>query len=149
MDDVPLTHASGHVLMARIHHPLRGDLLGQQLCVWQQALPERLDVLRATAVGIPTIDGGEVQVRVVRRHRSQHPRCSVEQPVGDEGPDLIRNLRQPDGGRAGTWRRPEDLRDDKLGNIVDLVKFPLESTSLFKGLSQRLCIPAKRRLGRL
>ena len=69
--------------------------------------------------------------------------------MGNEGPDLIRNLCQPDGGRAGTWRRPEDLRDDKLGNIADLVKFPLESTSLFKGLGQLLCILAKSRLDRL
>ena len=61
----------------------------------------------------------------------------------DEGPDLIRNLRQLDGGRASTWRQPEDLRDDKLGNIADLVKFSLESMSLFKGLGQLLCIPTK------
>jgi len=69
--------------------------------------------------------------------------------MGDEGPDLIRNLRQPDGGRTSTWRRPQDLRDDKLGNIAYLVKFPIESTSLFKGLGQRLCILAKSHLGRL
>ena len=67
----------------------------------------------------------------------------------DEGPDLIWDLCQLDGGRASTWRRPEDLQDDKLGNIADMVKFPLESMSLFKGLGQRLCIPAKSRLDRL
>ena len=59
----------------------------------------------------------------------------------DKGPDLIRDLRQLDGGRLGTWRQ-----DDELGNIADLVKFPVESTSLLKGLGQRLCIPAKSRL---
>ena len=67
----------------------------------------------------------------------------------DEGIDLIRNLCQLDGGRASTWRRPEDLQDNKLGNIVDLVNFPLESTSLLKGLGQRLRILANHRLGRL
>jgi len=61
-------HASGHVLTASIHHPLCGDLLGQQPCMWQQALPERLDVLHATVIGVPTTDGGEVYVRVVHRH---------------------------------------------------------------------------------
>ena len=66
----------------------------------------------------------------------------------DEGPDLIRNLRQPDGG-CTIWRRPEDLRDDKLGNIADLVKFPLESMSLFTGVGQLLCIPTESRLDRL
>ena len=67
----------------------------------------------------------------------------------DEGPDLIRDLRQLDGGRASTWCQPEDLRDDKLGNIADLVKFPRKSTSFFKGLGQCLCILAKSRLDRL
>ena len=52
----------------------------------------------------------------------------------DEGPDLIWDLHQLDGGRASTWHRPKDLQDDKLGNIVDLVKFALESMSLFMGL---------------
>ena len=61
----------------------------------------------------------------------------------NEGPNLIQDLLQLDCGSASTWRRPKDFRDDKLGNIADLVKFPLESTSLFKGLGQRLCIPAK------
>ena len=48
----------------------------------------------------------------------------------DEGPDLIRDLRQLDGGRASTWRCPEDFQDNELGNNADLVKFPLESTLL-------------------
>ena len=60
------------------HHPLRRDLLCHQPCVWQQALPERLDVLRAQAIGIPAVDSGEVQVWVVHHHRSQHSRRSVE-----------------------------------------------------------------------
>ena len=67
----------------------------------------------------------------------------------DEGLDIIRDLHQLDGGRTGTWHRPKDLRDDKLGNIADLVKFPLESMSLFTGLSQLLCIPTKSRLDHL
>ena len=102
--------------------------------MWQQALPDRLDVLHAQAFSIPTTDGSEVQVRVVRRHRSQHPRRPVEQPAPDKVPNRIRDLRQLNGGRASAWRRPEDVRDDKLGNVVDLVKTPLESTSLFVGL---------------
>ena len=60
LGDILLTHACSHVRMASIHHPLRGDLLGHQPCVWQQALPERLDVLRAQAIDIPTVDSGEV-----------------------------------------------------------------------------------------
>ena len=60
LGDVLLTHTFGHIRTMNIHYPLHGDLLGQQPCVWQQALPERLDVLRATAIGIPTVDGGEV-----------------------------------------------------------------------------------------
>ena len=36
-----------------------------------------------------------------------------------------------------------------MGNIADLVKFPLESTSLFTVLSQLLCIPAESHLDRL
>ena len=54
--------------------------------------------------------------------------------VPDEVLNLLQDLRQSDGRRVGTWRQSEDLRDDKLGNIADLVKFPLECTSLFKGL---------------
>ena len=64
--------------------------------------------------------------------------------MGDEGPNLVRDLRQLDGGRAGARRRPEHLQDDNLGDIVDMVKLPLESTSLFKGLGQRLRVPTNR-----
>ena len=59
--------------MAGIHHPLRGDLLCHQLCVRQQALPERLDVLCAQTVGLPTADSGEVQVQLVRRPEVNTP----------------------------------------------------------------------------
>ena len=68
-----------------------------------------MDGLRALAIGVPAIDGSEVQVRVVRRHQSQHPRCPIEHSVGDEGPNLIQNLHQSDDGRTGTWRLLEDL----------------------------------------
>ena len=77
---------------------------------------------------------------MVRRHRCQHPRHLVEQPAPDKVSNRIWGLHQLDHGRASTGRRPEDVRDDKLGNIVDLVKIPLKSTSLFMGLGQFLRI---------
>ena len=93
LGDVLLAHAFSHARTASLHHPLRGDLLCHQLCMWQQALPKRMDGVRALAVGVPAVDGGEVQVRVVRRHRSQHPRCPVEHPISDEHPNFVRDLR--------------------------------------------------------
>ena len=68
LGDVLLVRAFGRVRTVGIHHPLRRDLLGHQLCLWQQAFPKRMDGLRAPAIGVPTTDGGEVQVRVVRHH---------------------------------------------------------------------------------
>ena len=67
-DDIFLTHAFSHACTASLHHPLRGDLLGNHLCIWHQALPECMDGIHALAIGVPSADGGEVQVWVVRRH---------------------------------------------------------------------------------
>ena len=97
-------HASSHIFTTDVHHPLSRDLLRHRPCVRQQALPDRLDVLHAQDFGIPTADSSEVQVRVVRRHRSQHPRHFVEQPAPDKVLDRIRDLCQLDGGRASAWR---------------------------------------------
>ena len=86
---------------------------------------------------------------MVGHHQSQHPRRPIEHTIGDEGLNLLRDLRQSDGGRAGARRGPKHLHDDDLGDVVDLVNLPLESMSLFKGLGQCLRIPTNRRLGRL
>ena len=86
---------------------------------------------------------------MVRRHRGQHPRRSIKQPAPDKVLDRVRDLRQLDRGRAGTWRRPKDFRDNELGGVADLAKLPFESTLLFTGLGQLLDIPTEARLGHL
>ena len=53
LSDVLLVCAFGHVRSVSIHHPLRGDLLGHQLCMWQQAFPECMDGRWALAVAYP------------------------------------------------------------------------------------------------
>ena len=53
-------HASSHIFTTDVHHPLSRDLLRHRPCVRQQALPDRLDVLHAQALSIPTADSSEV-----------------------------------------------------------------------------------------
>ena len=93
-----------------------------------------MDFICAPPVDISSIDGHEIQIGVVGRHRGQHPRRPVEHAVGDERPNFVQDLRQLDSGRTGARRRPEHLGNDHLGDVVNLVELPLESTSLFKGL---------------
>ena len=53
LGDVLLVRTFGRVRTVGIHHPLRRDLLGHQLCVWQQAFPERMDGLRLQPLAYP------------------------------------------------------------------------------------------------
>jgi hypothetical protein len=71
---------------------------------------------------------------VMGHHRGQHPRRSIEHDIRDECLNFIRDLRQLDNGRIGARSRPEHFGDDHLCDVANLVKLPLESASLLKGL---------------
>ena len=105
-----------------MNHPLCSDLLSDHLCMWHQTLPQRMDCVYAPPIGVSSIDGREVQIEVMGRHRGQHPRCPVEHAIGDERPNFIRDLRQLDGGRTGAQSQPEHLGDHHLRDIVNLVE---------------------------
>jgi len=93
-----------------------------------------MDFICAPPIDDSSIDGHEVQIRVVGHHRGQHPRCSIEHVVRDERQNFIRDLRLLDGGRTSAQCRPEHLRDNHLCDVMNLVELSLKSTSLLKGL---------------
>ena len=93
-----------------------------------------MDVIYAPPISVSSVDGCEVQIGVVGRHRGQHPQRSVEHAVRDERPNFIQDLRQLDGGRTGARSRPKHLGDHHLRNVAKLVELSLESASLLEGL---------------
>ena len=101
LDDIFPVHICGHGRTASLHHPLRGDLLSDHLCMWHQTVPQHMDFVYMPPIGVSSTYGHEVQIGVVGHHRGQHHRCPIEHAIGDERPNFIRDLCQLDDGCIG------------------------------------------------